>query len=92
MSFQRQEKTLLYSFFGNSLRGKDRSDMRKPIIILRKQKNAAIIIMSAVILLIGILIIYDRKNSKTDIPVFASQNEASAPNDTIEDLLGKLMD
>jgi len=65
--------------------------MKKPIVIFRKQKSVAIILMSAVILFIGILIILEKKSGDGDVAVFAGQNEGSAPNETIEDLLTRVM-
>lgn len=66
--------------------------MRKPILVFRKQKSIAIILLSAAILLIGLLIIYENKNDVDAVAVFGEQNENSVPNTTIEDLLTKIME
>ncbi|HAN21745.1 MAG: hypothetical protein A2Y15_00425 [Clostridiales bacterium GWF2_36_10] len=65
--------------------------MKKPMIILRKQKNIVTIFLSVVIFVVGIFLIFD-KNDNDSMPVIAGQNETSSPNKTIADLFGKLMD
>lgn len=66
--------------------------MRKPIIVFRRQKSIAAILLSAVILFIGILLIFEDKNDSDTVPVFAEQNENSKPNETIADFLGRIME
>lgn len=66
--------------------------MKKPIIIFRKKKNTALLLMSVVILFLGLFIIYENKKDNKAIAVIAGQNEASTPNETIEDLFNKIME
>lgn len=65
--------------------------MKKPFIIFRQQKSIAAIIISAAILVVGIVIVFNEKENNDSISVFAGQEETSAPNETITDLLGRLM-
>ena len=66
--------------------------MKKPLIIMRRQKRIAAIILSAVVLLIGLIIVYETKNGDDGIAVFNKQDGISSSNNTIEDLLARIME
>ncbi|HOJ47398.1 MAG TPA: hypothetical protein PLD48_00820 [Bacillota bacterium] len=64
--------------------------MKKPVVVFRKQKSIAAILLSAAILIAGAILILESGNDEA-VPVMAGQQE-SAPNRTITDLIGRALD
>jgi hypothetical protein len=65
--------------------------MKKPVLIFRKQKSIAAILLSAAILVAGAVLILDSDSSESDaVPAMAGQQE-SAPNRTLTDLIGRAL-
>lgn len=66
--------------------------MRKPLILIRKQKSVAALVLAALIIAAGFLYLYIRRQSPESAPVFAEQGQKAKPNDSITDFLGRIME
>ncbi len=68
--------------------------MKKPLLVLKKQKNTAKILLAIVLLLIGAFIIYENNREESGyIQVFGEQGQSTGSrNKTVADLLGRIME
>ena len=65
--------------------------MKKPFMVFRKQRNILAILLSAAILAAGAILIIESDGDDSDaVQVMAGQAE-SAPNRTLTDLLGRVL-